>query len=83
MFKNTFYNVEVVDLHPQTIKKITQALYRLAKGVEIHVGEMSMLEFVGEPDVVIVSSDDNVLKAYVTALRLNPRISPAIIETYS
>lgn len=57
-------------------KDISRKIEQLPLDIPCHVGELSLLPYIGEQNTVVVSNDEGVIKAFVQAIRIDPRTDP-------
>lgn len=73
---NAIKQITYTNMSKNEAKDISRKIEHLPVDVPCHVGELSLLPYIQEQNTVVVSSDQNVLKAYVQTTRIDPRTSP-------
>lgn len=76
---NIFQNVSFPNFSEQDVKEIVKDMEKLPITPRCHVGELSFLNLIKNPNVITVSSDGGVLQSYVNTERLDPRTDPPTI----
>lgn len=79
LMTNIFRNIHFTILHKQVIKEIAKEMYKLPTTPRLDVGEISFLNLLNKPEVVVVSSDRDVLNAYTIVTRIDPRTKPPTV----
>ncbi len=69
----TFRDIRVTSLDGGDVHVMIEKLRKLPSTIDCHIGELSLHPELDEPQVILVSSDTNVLKAYEFVDRLDPR----------
>lgn len=58
------------------VKDISRKISSLPLIPDCHVGELSLLPFIDQPNSIVVSSDNGVLTTYKNTIRIDPRHNP-------
>jgi len=74
------YNIVVSDLTKFDLLVIIDNLSRIEKALDLHAGELSLLQFSNMINFIFVSSDINALKSFKKLQRINPRKSIDVIK---
>jgi len=78
--KNIKNIIVVSDLTKFDLLVIIDNLSRIEKALDLHAGELSLLQFSNMINFIFVSSDINALKSFKKLQRINPRKSIDVIK---
>jgi len=79
LMTNIFRDVCFTNLDKHIVKEITRQMYQLPTNPRLDVGEISFLNLLNKPEVVVVSSDNDVLNALTFVTRIDPRKQPPTV----
>jgi len=77
LMTNIFRDISFPAIHKQTIKEIAFHLGKLPREPRLDIGEISFLNLLNRPEIIVVSSDNDVLDVYTFVNRIDPREKPA------
>lgn len=73
---NAIKQIDIPNISKNEVKDISRKINPLPLTPDCHVGELSLLPFIDQPNSIIVSSDNGVLTVYQNAIRIDPRHNP-------